>query len=175
MAGASASTERRVGSPAQRIPNRALNRPARWCAHRMVPKLEVRLAIRCGPEPALTRGRTAWRRGLQAEAAACAALERDGWTILLRRARTPCGEIDIVAERPGTLLAFVEVKARPALRAAAAALSQRQQERLLRAAEILLASHPDWTHDGIRFDLLLVDPTGTVRRIADAFRRQQPG
>ncbi len=132
------------------------------------------MAIRCGSEPALTRGRAAWHRGLAAETAACNALERDGWTILMRRARTPCGEIDIVAERSDALLAFVEVKARPALGAAAAALSPRQQARLLRAAEILLATHPDWTHDGIRFDLLLVDPAGTVRRIADAFRREHP-
>ncbi len=133
------------------------------------------MAARCGSEPALTRGRAAWHRGVQAEAAACAALERDGWTILMRRARTPCGEIDIVAERARSLLAFVEVKARPALAAAAVALSPRQRDRLLRAAEILLAAHPAWTHDGIRFDLLLVDPAGTVRRIADAFRDERAG
>ncbi len=114
---------------------------------------------------------------MRAEAAACAALARDGWTILLRRARTAAGEIDIVAEhRPPhapSLLAFIEVKARPRLAEAAAALSLRQQARLLTAAAILQGQHPDWVHDGIRFDVLLVNEAGAVRRIADAFRQEQ--
>lgn len=148
-------------------------------------------ATRCGPGPSLTspparpavaararRGAAAWQAGLQAEDAACRALRREGWTILMRRARTPAGEIDIVAElRPPdapSLLAFIEVKARPALRQAAAALSPRQQARLLDAAGILLARHPAWMADGVRFDLLLVDPAGAVRRIADAFRQERP-
>lgn len=95
----------------------------------------------------------------------------------MRRARTGAGEIDIVAEQrlahAPSLLAFIEVKARPLLSDAAAALSSRQQARLLTAAEILLGLNADWTHDGIRFDLLLVDAAGTVRRIADAFRRER--
>ncbi|MGI4746157.1 MAG: YraN family protein [Janthinobacterium lividum] len=124
------------------------------------------------------RGGSAWQRGMAAEEAACSALRRDGWTILLRRARTPCGEIDIVAERlePGTeaLLAFVEVKARPILSQAAASVSARQQKRLLGAGQILLGRHPEWTHGCIRFDVLLVDAAGVVRRITDAFRQQNP-
>jgi putative endonuclease len=72
--------------------------------------------------------------GLDAEAAACAALERDGWTVLARRVRTPSGEVDAVAERDG-LLAIVEVKARPTLTDAAWALTPRQQRRLLAAGE----------------------------------------
>jgi putative endonuclease len=114
-------------------------------------------------------GRGANRRGLLAEAAAIRALERDGWTILGRRIRTAAGEIDLVAECQG-LTAFIEVKARPTLAEAAAALSPRQQSRLLVAAEILLAANPDWGKAGVRFDILLVTPGGTVRRIADAFR-----
>lgn len=114
---------------------------------------------------------------MRAEEAACAALQRDGWTVLARRARTAAGEIDIVAERAGpdepALLAFVEVKARPVLTEAAAALSARQQARLLLAAEILLGLNPAWGRGGIRFDLLLVDAGGRVRRIADAFRQEQ--
>jgi putative endonuclease len=97
------------------------------------------------------------------------ALERDGWSIPARRLRTKAGEIDIVAERNG-LLAVVEVKARPTLFDAAEALSLRQQERLIAATEIILAKHPQWGVEGVRFDLLLVDAAGVVRRIADAFR-----
>jgi len=109
------------------------------------------------------------RRGVCAEQNACNALLRDGWSILGRRIRTKAGEIDAVAERDG-LVAFVEVKARPTLAGAAAALGGRQQSRLMAAAEILLAQHPDWGRAGVRFDVLLVDRDQRVRRIADAFR-----
>ena len=115
------------------------------------------------------RGQAANQRGLDAEAAAEAALTRDGWTILARRVRTAAGEIDLVADKDG-FLTFVEVKARIHLSEAAAALTGRQQARLIGAADILLANNPDWGINGVRFDLLLVDAKGVVRRIADAFR-----
>ena len=117
------------------------------------------------------RGQRAYAVGVGAEDAACAALERDGWTVLGRRLRTPAGEVDAVAEKHG-LLAIIEVKARPTLADAAWSLSPRQRARLLAAAEILLAGHPDWGKAGVRFDVLLVDAAGAVRRIVDAFRQE---
>jgi len=117
------------------------------------------------------RGGRAHAIGVDAEALACAALVRDGWTVLARRVRTAAGEVDAVAERDG-LLAFLEVKRRATLTGAAWALTARQQTRLLGAAEILLAEHPDWGRAGVRFDVLLVDRAGTVRRITDAFRQE---
>jgi putative endonuclease len=115
------------------------------------------------------RGRRAQARGLAAEAAAAEALERAGWAVRARRLRTEAGEIDLLAEKDG-LLAVIEVKARPRLADAAAVLSPRQRQRLLAAAEAVLAAHPDWGPAGMRFDVLLVDTAGRVRRIADAFR-----
>jgi putative endonuclease len=109
-------------------------------------------------------------RGLAAEDAACAALVGDGFTILARRVRTPAGEIDVVAERGG-LTVFVEVKSRPDLARAAYALAARQQARLSAAAEFLLGENPGWGQAGVRFDVLLVDGTGRVRRIIDAIRQ----
>ena len=106
-----------------------------------------------------------------AEAAARAALEQDGWTILAQRLRTGAGEIDLIAEKSG-LLSIIEVKARPSLRQAADALTPRQQARLLAACDIVLAEHPEWGAEGVRFDVLLVDAEGRVRRIADAFRSE---
>lgn len=117
------------------------------------------------------RGRASQAGGLAAEAMAARALEADGWAILARRLRTAAGEVDMVAEREG-LVAFIEVKRRPSLAEAAYALGPRQRARLLAAAEILLAEHPGWGHAGVRFDVLLVDDRGMVRRIADAFRRE---
>ena len=110
-----------------------------------------------------------YQRGKDAEAAACRALTRDGWNVLAQRLRTEAGEIDVVAAKPD-MLAIVEVKSRPTLGDAAMALGARQRARLLAAAEIVLAEHPEWVREGMRFDLMVVDASGTVRRIADAFR-----
>ncbi len=94
---------------------------------------------------------------------------RDGWIVLARRVRTACGEIDAVAEKSG-LVAFIEVKRGTTLAGAAHVLSARQRGRLLRGAGILLGEHPDWALGDVRFDVMLVDAAGAVRRIADAFR-----
>jgi putative endonuclease len=115
------------------------------------------------------RGRRAQALGVDAEAAACACLAEAGWTVLARRVRTAAGEVDAVAEKDG-LVAFIEVKSRPTLAGAAWALTPRQRARLLAAAEILLGEHPAWGRAGVRFDVLLVDAAGAVRRITDAFR-----
>jgi putative endonuclease len=117
------------------------------------------------------RGRRAHAVGLDAEEAAGIVLERAGWTVLARRLRTAAGEVDMLAEHEG-LLAVIEVKARPRLADAATALAPRQKARLLAAADIILAEHPEWGRAGVRFDLLLVDAAGRVRRIADAFRQE---
>jgi putative endonuclease len=119
--------------------------------------------------PRLLRGRRAEASGRDAEGIAAAALLRDGWAVLARRARTPAGELDLVAERDG-LLAFVEVKARPSLSEAAAALGMRQRARLMAAAECWLAANPAHGAAGMRFDVVIVAADGTARRIADAFR-----
>jgi putative endonuclease len=115
------------------------------------------------------KGRIAYASGIAAEEAGCAALVADGWTILARRLRTKAGEVDALAEKAG-ILAIIEVKSRPTLAEAAVALSARQQSRLIGACELILGEHPDWGANGVRFDILVVDPAGKVRRIADAFR-----
>jgi putative endonuclease len=116
-----------------------------------------------------SRGRLSHSSGVGAEEAVCAALTGEGWTVLGRRMRTAAGEVDIAAEKDG-LLAIIEVKHRPTLAGAAYALTRRQQIRLLAAAEILLGENPGWGQSGVRFDVVVVDHTGAVRRIADAFR-----
>jgi putative endonuclease len=49
--------------------------------------------------------------GKLGEDLACAELEKRGYTVVDRRFRTRCGELDIVAKDGGTLV-FVEVRAR---------------------------------------------------------------
>jgi putative endonuclease len=104
-----------------------------------------------------------------AEDAAAAALLREGWRVLARRARMPGGELDIVAERDG-LLAFIEVRARASLRDAAVSITPAKQARLAAGAEAWLAANPGHGAAGMRFDVMLVAADGSLRRIADAFR-----
>jgi len=118
------------------------------------------------------RGRRAQISGVAAESLACAALVADGWTVLGRRLRTAAGEVDAVAQKNG-LLAFIEVKCRATLAEAAASLAPRQRRRLLDAGAILLAENPGWGAAGVRFDVIVVDPSGALRRIADAFRSDE--
>ena len=108
-------------------------------------------------------------RGRHAEDRVAARLEAGGWSILARRFRNQCGEIDLVAEREG-LLAFVEVKARAALVEAAFSVTPRQQARLLAGAEAWMAANPGHGAEGVRFDVVLVDGQGRMRRIIDAIR-----
>lgn len=115
------------------------------------------------------KDRTAHAIGIAAEHAACAALAAEGWTIHARRLRTEAGEVDAVAEKDG-ILAIIEVKSRPTLARAATALTARQRARLIGACDLILARNPGWGINGVRFDVLAVDPAGHVRRIADAFR-----
>ncbi|NHN88899.1 YraN family protein [Acetobacter conturbans] len=114
------------------------------------------------------RGRIAWQSGVNAESVAEQALLSHGWTILLRRARTPAGEIDLVALKDGRL-SFIEVKKRQTHTLAVQSISERQRIRIMNGAELLLASHPQWDYDSVAFDVIVVDASNTARRIRDVF------
>jgi putative endonuclease len=109
------------------------------------------------------------RFGRWAEAACRLALRFKGYRVVAARARTPVGEIDIVAVR-GDSVAIVEVKARRESQLAAAALSERQCQRLVRAAAVFLARHPEWTGRSVRFDVMLVAPWRWPHHLPDAWR-----
>jgi putative endonuclease len=110
----------------------------------------------------------AFRTGLSAEAKAAALLMAKGYRILARRFRTPHGEIDIIA-RKRDLLAFVEVKARASLDDAAYAVTPRQQQRIIDAAQGWLMAHPEHAEFELRFDVILVAPKSLPRHLKAAF------
>jgi putative endonuclease len=112
--------------------------------------------------------RIAFRFGLSAESRAAAYLVAKGYRILARRFRTSHGEIDIVAMRRG-MLVFVEVKARDSFDAAAEAIGKRQQNRIIAAAQLWLAAHPEDTMRDMRFDVVLVVPGRLPRHLPAAF------
>jgi putative endonuclease len=113
--------------------------------------------------------RAADRMGRRAEWLAVWRLRLAGWRILARRARTPLGEIDLVARR-GRVVAFVEVKARPTLEEAQFALGERQFRRIGEAAEMWLARRPPLLAMDRRFDAILVVPRRWPRHLADVWR-----
>ncbi len=96
------------------------------------------------------------RRGRRAEAVAALWLALKGYRILARRARTPYGEVDLVAWRGGALV-IVEVKARAASRAGLEAVSLRQRDRLRRAG-LDLARRFRLGDAPIRLDLVVLAP-----------------
>jgi len=107
--------------------------------------------------------------GRMAEARCALGLRLRGYRILARRYRSPLGELDIVARR-GRTVAFVEVKARQSLAAAAEAVTPRQRRRILAAAKMFLAGHPHLAALDLRFDVMLVEGWRWPRHIIDAWR-----
>jgi putative endonuclease len=110
----------------------------------------------------------AFRLGLSAESRAAMMLIAKGYRIAARRWKTPLGEIDIVARRRNALV-FVEVKARARADDAAQALTERAKRRIIDAAELWLAHHPDDAGREIRFDVMLVAPGAIPRHVVNAF------
>ncbi len=110
----------------------------------------------------------AFRLGLSAESRAAMLLIAKGYRIAARRWKTPFGEIDIVARRRRALV-FVEVKARERADKAAEAVTERTKRRIIAAAELWLAHHPDDVQREIRFDVMLVAPGRMPQHIANAF------
>ena len=90
------------------------------------------------------------------------------YRIVARRWKTPFGEIDIVARRRHDLV-FVEVKAREQFDDAAEAVTERNKRRIVSAAELWLAHHPNDAQCFIRFDVILVAPGKMPRHIVNAF------
>jgi putative endonuclease len=108
------------------------------------------------------------KRGRGAETLACWYLRLKGWRILARRARVPGGEVDIVARR-GRTIAFVEVKQRASIDAAAFSLDQWRLRRVAVAAARLAARY---TRDGddVRIDAIFIVPRRWPRHMANVWQ-----
>lgn len=104
------------------------------------------------------------RRGRRAEQVASLLLQLKGYSILARRARTPSGEIDLIARR-GKLLAFVEVKARATQVQCLEAVTPTARSRIGRAAELWMARRSDLSGLDWRFDIIAVTPRALLPAI----------
>ena len=106
--------------------------------------------------------------GRRAERLAAWWLRLKGWRILAVRARTPVGEVDLVARR-GRVLAFIEVKARAGEAEAALALDEWRLRRVARAAEALAPRYAR-AGDDIRIDAMFLVPRRLPRHLANVWR-----
>jgi len=107
--------------------------------------------------------------GAVAETLAACLLMLKGYRIIARRFRVKVGEIDIIAKR-GPVLAFIEVKARRDIDAAANSIQPRQAERIARASQAFLQTRPDLNHLDRRFDAILVSPGRWPVHVVDTWR-----
>ena len=110
---------------------------------------------------------TAERGGRRAERLAAWWLRLTGWRILAVRARTPVGEVDLVARR-GRVLAFIEVKARGSEEDAGLSLDEWRLRRVARAAEALAPRYAK-AGDDIRIDAMFIVPRRLPRHLPNVW------
>lgn len=111
--------------------------------------------------------RAAERGGRRAERIAAWWLRLKGWRILAIRARTPVGEVDLIARR-GRIVAFVEVKARATEAGAGLALDDWRLKRVARAAEALAVRYVK-PGDDMRIDAMFVVPGRWPRHLENVW------
>lgn len=94
-------------------------------------------------------------------------LRLKGWSILGTRVKTKVGEVDLVARR-GSVLAFVEVKARATDEAADWSLDRNRLRRVADAANLLL---PRFLGDAdtVRIDAIFIVPWRKPRHLVDVW------
>jgi putative endonuclease len=113
--------------------------------------------------------------GSAAEHFAYRYLRERGLAAVERNFRCRHGEIDLIMLDEDCLV-FVEVRYRSsgALASAAATVDRRKQDKLVRTAEMFLATHPRFSSYAARFDVFGVDGGDkrcrTVEWVRDAFR-----
>ena len=102
--------------------------------------------------------------GRQAEDAAAAWLQAQGWTVLARRYRHPSGgEVDLIALDVRGALVGVEVRARRSWRAGGPeeSVDGRRVRRIARTLAAFAAASGA-RHTGLRIDLVAAQPIGSV-------------
>ena len=98
------------------------------------------------------------QKGKEGENRAENYLKEQGYEILYRNWRTRRGEIDIIAEKDGTLV-FAEVKTLPAstLETVERVLGGIKQKKIIETAKCFLLENRQYSNSYIRFDVLIVD------------------
>lgn len=95
------------------------------------------------------------KKGIYAEWFACIFLFCKGYKIIKRRFKVSAGEIDIIAKK-GSLIIFVEVKARKSGAQALDAISFNSQRRISNAAQWWLSKQRGGGEFSWRFDVVAI-------------------
>ena len=114
------------------------------------------------------RGSVSYHAGLAAENAVAQDYVSRGFTLACERWRGKRGEIDLILRSDADLI-FVEVKKSQSFARAALRVSRRQIDRIMGSAEEFLAGEPNGALTNVRFDVALVDQTGQLRIVENAF------
>lgn len=108
------------------------------------------------PSHPLQAGSPSQLRGRQAEAAALAVLQDEGYRLLQCNFHCRLGEIDLITLSPQQLLVFTEVRWRSSddYGGALASVTPAKQKRLRAAAAVFLSRHPVHQSRFTRFDVM---------------------
>lgn len=107
------------------------------------------------------------KRGRQGERIAGWWLRLKGWQILARRVKTRVGEIDLIARR-GSLVIFVEVKARATEAELDLAIDERRLARVAAAAESVAHDYL-CAGDDMQIDVMLLAPGRIPRHLSNVW------
>lgn len=109
--------------------------------------------------------------GKEAEDRALHWLREQGLRLIQRNARCRVGEIDLIMQDQDTVV-FIEVRRRTNTRfgGAANSVNWHKQQKLLRAARYLIATHAHWSNAPCRFDVVAFEGNLTPIWYKDAFR-----
>ncbi len=113
--------------------------------------------------------RRAYQRGARSESLAAWYLRLKGYRILARRFKSPGGEIDLIAAR-GSIVVFVEVKARDDQARALAAVTPRQRRRIEAAAASFISRNRRYQRHRQRFDIIVMGPGKKPLHLTQAWR-----
>lgn len=108
--------------------------------------------------------------GAAAEERALHHLQRQGLKTVARNWRCRGGELDLVM-REGETLVIAEVRQRSsaAFGGALASVDARKRGRIIQAAQMFLAEHPQYATLPVRFDVLALDGEGCIDWLQAAF------
>jgi putative endonuclease len=108
------------------------------------------------------------RSGHRAELVAAWFLRLKLYRIIAKRYKTPGGEIDLIAERFGTIV-FVEVKQRKRNTDEYALWASVNHARIVRASDFWISRNPTKAMTNMRFDVIFLAPGRWPRHVINAF------
>ena len=114
------------------------------------------------------RSAVSYRAGLAAEGIAARHYHAQGYETVAQRWRGAGGEIDLIM-RKGLLTVFIEVKKAAYFARAAQRITPRQMSRIAQSAEAYASCLPKGLLSDMRIDVALVNDTGQIEVIENAF------